>query len=94
MNWIELLYPKPRFDLKGWPRPLRIVHGRALGFAYYVSQSLALLGLFLVYVLAILPVRGWLFLRRADPLERSFTDEPSYLKNAPSVPEIDFTRMY
>lgn len=94
MNWIELLYPKPNFDLSRWPRPIRAIHGRALVFAYFVSQTLALIGLTVLYVAVILPIRGWQAVRGSDPLELKFTQDPSYLKKAPPVAEIDFTRMY
>ncbi|HRO68647.1 MAG TPA: hypothetical protein PL182_13830 [Pseudobdellovibrionaceae bacterium] len=94
MSWIELLYPKPNFDLSGWPRLIRAVHGRALAFAYYASQTLALIGLAILYLSVILPIRGWQALRGEDPLELRFTKEPSYLKKAPPVAQIDFTRMY
>jgi len=95
MNWIRLLYPKPHFDLRGWPRIVQAVHGRGLALAYYVSQTLALLGLAALYLVVLLPLKGAMACRKNDPLGfRLLPDTESYLKKSEPVSEIDFTRMY
>lgn len=95
MSWIRLFYPKPQFDLKRWPPWFRPVHQRALALAYYVSQTIALVGLSVVYLLLFVPLALLFAISGRDPLEKRMNGErKSFWKKSEPVSSIDFQRMF
>lgn len=95
MNWIKLLYPHPHFDMQGWPVWIQKIHGKAMLVAYYIAQTLALLGLGIIYFILIVPLKTVSWLRGQDLLSLKFDSEKSsYLQKSESVQKIDFKRMY
>lgn len=95
MKWIKLLYPHPHFEMQGWPLWIQKVHGKAMLVAYYIAQTLALLGLAIIYLALIIPLKTVSWMRGQDLLSLKIEkDRKSYLQNSDSVSKIDFKRMY
>ncbi len=95
MNWIKLLYPRPQFEMQGWPLWIQQIHGKALAIAYYLAQTVALLGLTIIYLILIVPLKTIAWMRGQDPLSLKIdSNQKSYLQNSESVTKIDFKRMY
>lgn len=95
MNWIEVLYPKPSFFISPALGRFRHIHRIALSVAYYLSQTLALAALTVLYFTLILGSKVWLVFKGQDPLKRKFLEgSQSYLQKSKSVKEINFQRMY
>lgn len=94
MNWIRLLYPRPHFEVTWGPRWMRRIHAVALTLAYYFSHSLALMGLSLIYLLVILPLKIFWMARGRDPLRMRPETRASYLEKIPHPTPTDFERMF
>jgi hypothetical protein len=95
MSWIKLLYPPPQFDFHWGPWWLRRIHTLALHVAYYLTHTLALVGLALIYFVAVVPMKITAGLKKQDLLEEKFPgNEKSYLKKSEDLSTMDFKRMY
>lgn len=95
MNWIEILYPKPTFQINPILGKFRKIHQIALTVAYYITQTVALIFLTLIYWTVILLCKLRLVLRCEDPLRLEWTtSSESYWQESESVRSIDFKRMY
>ncbi|HEX7675450.1 MAG TPA: hypothetical protein VF412_14840 [Bdellovibrio sp.] len=95
MNWIKLLYPHPHFEMQGWPLWIQKIHGKAMIVAYYIAQTLALLGLAIIYLALIVPLKILSSLRGQDLLNLKIeTQRQSYLLKSDPIQKIDFKRMY
>ena len=95
VNWIKLLYPKPKFNVWGLPPWLAAIHTKALLVAYYIAQTLGLFGLAIAYLTVIFPISLFVRLRHKDWLDLKWkTGSPSYLKRSEPVSKIDFSWMY
>lgn len=88
MNWIKALYPAPQIELRGFPWWIQKIHGKAMLVAYYAAQTLALVGLTVIYFLVILPCK--FFAKNPDIQKQS----ESYLIHTDSLEKMDFERMY
>jgi hypothetical protein len=95
MNWIEILYPKPSFYISPVLGKFRHVHKLALSIAYYITQTLALLLLALIYWTLIVGTKIWMTRKSKDPLQRKYAPElKSYFQESKNVKSIKFQRMY
>lgn len=95
LNWISLLYPRPHFEVSpalGW---LRYPHTVALHVAYYLTHTLALMGLIIIYVLVVLPLRVFQLIKSEDPMELKLgTSKESYFVTVRNIEDTDFNKMY
>jgi len=89
MNWIKVLYPRPHIELRGFPWIIAKVHGKAMLIAYYAAQTLALVGLTLIYFLVILPCKFFILTKSPAP-----QPQKSYLLKSDPLASMDFERMY
>jgi hypothetical protein len=95
LNWIKLLYPPPHFDLQFGLVWMRKIHVVALTIAYYLTHTLALVGLTLIYFLCLIPLKLWFIATDKDPLQRKYDSNlKSYLKISEDLTKMDFKRMY
>lgn len=95
MNWINLLYPRPHFAVTTGPTWLRKTHSLALNLAYYLTHSVALIGLSVIYFALILPLKFYALLRGQDLLEKTLSRNAiTYLKKSEDLSSMDFKRMY
>lgn len=95
MNWFRLLYPHPSFEVPPGPNWLRFLHGKALHLAYYLTHTVALIFLSLIYLIVIIPLKVGAALRGQDLLKEKLDPQAeSYFQESESLKNLDFKRMY
>ncbi len=95
MNWIKLLYPRPSFEVTLGPKWMREIHGKALLIAYYLTHTLALVCLCIIYFVVIVPFSLWALIKGDDLLDEKLKPkDKSYFQKSEDLALLDFKRMY